>query len=92
MIKSFANKATAQLFGGICPRQWRSVRKSAERKLALLEAATSLEFLRAPPGNRLELLKGDRKGQNSIRINDQWRVCFTWKDGDAFDVAIVDYH
>jgi len=68
------------------------VRKSAERKLALLDAATSLEFLRAPPGNKLELLKGDRKGQNSIRINDQWRVCFTWKDGDAFDVDIVDYH
>lgn len=92
MIRSFADKATAQLFNGTCPRQWQSVRKSAERKLVMLDAATSLEFLRAPPGNRLEALKGDRKGQHSIRINDQWRVCFTWKDGDVFDVSIVDYH
>lgn len=92
VIKSFADEATAQLFAGTCPRRWQYVRRSAERKLALLDAATSLEFLYSPPGNRLELLQGDRKGQHSIRINDQWRVCFTWKDGDAFDVAIIDYH
>jgi proteic killer suppression protein len=64
----------------------------AERKLQILDAATSLEDLAGLPGNRLESLKGDRKGQHSIRINNQWRVCCRWKDGDAFDVEIVDYH
>lgn len=66
--------------------------RRAENKLAILDAAVSLNDLRSPPGNRLEGLRGDRKGQHSIRINDQWRVCFTWKDGDAEDVEIVDYH
>ncbi len=72
--------------------QFRAFRRQADRKLALLDAATSLDFLRSPPGNRLELLQGNRAGQHSIRINGQWRLCFSWQDGDAFDVAIVDYH
>ena len=62
------------------------------RKLVLLDAAERLDELRIPPGNRLEALKGDRKGQHSIRVNDQWRVCFRWDDGDAYEVEIVDYH
>ena len=62
------------------------------RKLVALDAAATLEDLRIPPGKRLERLKGKRLGQHSIRVNDQWRVCFKWKDGDAFDVEIVDYH
>ena len=64
----------------------------AWRKLAQLHAATQLDSLRIPPGNRLEALKGDRAGQHSIRINDQWRICFRWKDGDAYEVEITDYH
>jgi proteic killer suppression protein len=68
------------------------VEAAAMRKLAMLARAQSLEDLRIPPANRLEALKGDRKGQHSIRINDQFRLCFTWKDGDAYDVEIVDYH
>ena len=64
----------------------------ARRKLVILDAATELNALRVPPGNKLEALTGDRKGQHSIRINDQWRVCFQWKDGDAYDVEIADYH
>ena len=62
------------------------------RKLMLIDAAERLQDLRIPPGNRLEKLKGDRAGQHSIRINDQWRICFRWKDGNAFEVAVVDYH
>ena len=62
------------------------------RKLGLIDAAEQLEDLRVPPGNRLEKLKGDRAGQHSIRVNDQWRICFRWKDGNAYDVEIVDYH
>lgn len=61
-------------------------------KLGLLEAAATLDFLRSPPGNRLEALKGDRAGQHSIRVNGQWRICFTWRDGDAYDVEFCDYH
>lgn len=64
----------------------------ALRKLRILDAATSLSDLRVPPGNRLERLRGDRAGRHSIRINDQWRVCFRWRDGDAYDVEIVDYY
>jgi len=92
MIKSFRDKDTHALFGGRCPRRWQSIRRVAERKLVQLNVAATLDFLRAPPGNRLEALKGDRAGQYSIRINDQWRVCFTWGAGDVFDVEIVDYH
>jgi proteic killer suppression protein len=66
--------------------------KTANRKLMQIHNARSLDDLRAPPGNRLERLAGDRKGQHSIRINDQWRICFRWRDGDAYDVEIVDYH
>ena len=92
MIRSFHDKDTRALFGGRCPRRWRGIRAVVERKLAQLDAAATLDFLRAPPGNRLELLKGDRAGQWSIRINDRWRICFHWKDGDVLDVEIVDYH
>lgn len=92
MIKSFADKDTRALYLGRCPRRWSAIRSRAERKLALLDAAASLDFLHAPPGNRLEKLAGDRAEQWSIRINDRWRVCFRWEDGDARDVEIVDYH
>ena len=92
MIKSFGSKDSEALFYGKCPRQWIDIRARAERKLAMIDAAYSLEFLRSPPGNRLELLRGNRKGQHSIRINAQWRVCFRWDDGNAFHVVIVDYH
>lgn len=68
------------------------VQRIAQRKLAILDAAESIEDLRVPPGNRLERLGGDRAGQHSIRINDRWRICFVWRDGDAYDVQIVDYH
>jgi proteic killer suppression protein len=69
-----------------------NIQHLAHRKLIILDAATELNILRVPPGNRLEALKSDRKGQHSIRINDQWRICFKWKDGDAYDVEIADYH
>ncbi len=91
MIESFCDKDTLE-FQGRCPRHWLAIRKAAERKLAQLDAAASLAFLRVPPGNRLEALQGDRSGQWSIRINDQWRICFRWSDGNARDVEIVDYH
>ena len=92
MIKRFRDKDTHALFEGRCPRRWRAIRSVAERTLIQLHAAATLDFLRAPPGNRLETLKGDRAGQFSIRINEQWRVCFTWAGGDVFDVEIADYH
>ena len=69
-----------------------TIQQLARRKLVILDSATDLNTLRVPPGNRLEALKGDRKGQHSIRINDQWRICFKWKTGDAYDVEIADYH
>ena len=68
------------------------IQSVALRKLKMLDAATILDTLKVPPGNRLEALKGDRKGQHSIRINDQWRICFIWSDGDSFEVEITDYH
>jgi len=71
---------------------FRAIERIARRKLLYLHQAKRLDDLRAPPGNRLEALKGNRKGQHSIRINDQWRICFRWETGDAFDVDIVDYH
>jgi len=93
MIKSFADKATAALFAG---RKYRKIppdiRRTALRKLLQINAAAELDFLRVPPGNRLERLKGDRSGQLSIRINDQWRICFFWREGHAYDVEITDYH
>jgi proteic killer suppression protein len=92
LIKSFANSSTRRLFEGDCPRRFGPIRRVAERKLAMLDAAVTLDFLRSPPGNRLEKLRGDRRGQYSIRINSRWRVCFEWRGGDAHEVEIVDYH
>lgn len=92
MIKSFRCKDTEKLFSGQSPRRFRAFQAVAERKLTQLQAAATLEFLRSPPGNRLEALRGDRAGQHSLRINDQWRLCFVWRDGNAYDVEIVDYH
>ena len=93
MIKSFADKLTAAVYSGLEVRRMaKPLQKAARRKLMVLDAASSLETLRATPGNRLEALKGDRKGQHSIRINDQWRVCFRWDAGHAWGVEIVDYH
>lgn len=94
MIKTFACKEkTEKLYRGrFCVRLPQDMQRVAQRKLKQLGAAIPLDFLRVPPGNRLEQLTGDRKGQWSIRINDQWRICFSWRDGNAFEVEIVDYH
>ena len=92
MIKTFHCKYTQALFEGKRPRKFKSFATAAERKLQMLDDAYTLEDLRVPPGNRLEALRGTRKGQWSIRINDQWRVCFRFEDGEAFDVTIIDYH
>jgi proteic killer suppression protein len=93
MIKSFQDKETEKIFNrhfsGKLPQ---NIQHLARRKLVMLDAATELNVLRVPPGNRLETLKGNRKGQHSIRINAQWRICFKWKAGDAYDVEIADYH
>lgn len=93
MIQSFADKRSAAIFAGLEVRRMpRDLQQRAAEKLALLDAAHAVEDLRIPPGNRLEKLSGDRAGQWSIRINHQWRICFTFADGNAFDVEIVDYH
>jgi len=93
VIKSFADKPTAAVFMGEQVRRLPfEIQQTARRKLKLLDAATTLDAMRVPPGNRLEALKGNRKGQHSIRINDQWRICFRWREGDAEDVEITDYH
>ena len=92
MIKSFCSKETERLFNRESVRAFQSVERSALRKLAMLDSAMALRDLAVLPGNRLEPLHGDRKGQHSIRINDQWRVCFVWRDGDAYGVEITDYH
>ena len=93
VIRSFRDNETERLFGRRrCRRLPTDIQRAAYRKLLLLQAATTVEDLRVPPGNRLEALHGGRKGQHSIRINDQWRICFVWKDGGASDVEIVDYH
>jgi proteic killer suppression protein len=91
MIRSFKCKETQALFEGKSPRRFRTIQGVAERKLTQLDAAQTLDFLRSPPGNRLEKLSGNRDGQWSIRINAQWRVCFVWTDQGAVDVEIVDY-
>lgn len=92
MIKTFAGKDTKSLFEGSRTRCFANIQGPARRKLEYLDAAVVLDDLRAPPGNRLEALKGDRAGQHSIRVNDQFRICFRWKDGDAYEVEITDYH
>ena len=92
MIRSFRCRRTQSLFEGQCPRPFRNFRAAAERKLQMLDSAQTLDFLRSPPGNRLEALSGNRRGQHSIRINAQWRVCFVWTDAGPCDVEIVDYH
>jgi proteic killer suppression protein len=96
MIKNFGTRATEDLYHGIRSARVRripsDIRAPALRKLDRLDHARTLDDLRSPPGNRLEALKGDRKGWHSIRINDQWRIVFRWLKGDAHDVAIVDYH
>lgn len=92
MILSFRCKETQALFEGRQARRFKAVARVAERKLAQLHAAQTLEFLRSPPGNMLESLKGDRRGQYSIRVNDQWRICFVWTAVGPSDVEIVDYH
>lgn len=91
MIESFADKDTEDFYRGVFIKKLQNIAAVAARKLAMLAAAESPDDLRVPPGNRLELLKGDRSGQYSIRINDQYRICFRWNNG-AYDVEIVDYH
>jgi toxin HigB-1 len=92
MIRSFRNPATARLFSDEDVPRFRAIERQARRQLLLLNGAGLLNDLRSSPGNRLEALKGDRKGQHSIRINAQWRICFAWRDGGAENVEIVDYH
>jgi toxin HigB-1 len=92
VIRSFAGKDAQALFEGQTPRRFQSIARVAQRKLMQLHAAQQLRDLTIFPGNHLEALKRDRKGQHSIRINDQYRICFVWRDGDAFEVEIVDYH
>jgi proteic killer suppression protein len=94
VVKTFADKSTKEFWDtgksqGMPPA---NLRNAAKKKLAMLHSAGRLDDLRIPPGNRLERLRDDRAGQHSIRINDQFRVCFMWRDGDAFDVEITDYH
>ena len=92
MIKSFCSKETDRFFNRERVKQFQPIERTALRKLAMLDSAMALRDLAVLPGNRLEPLHGDRKGQHSIRINDQWRVCFVWRDGDAYGVEITDYH
>ena len=93
MIEGFADKRTREFFDdGVCAAEWRSFERIVARKLDMLDAATSLDALRSPPGNRLEALKSDRAGQFSIRINRQWRICFIWTERGPDQVEIVDYH
>lgn len=93
MIRSFFDTESEKVFlREISRRLPITVQRVGQRKLAMLDAADRLQDLRVPPGNRLERLRGTREGQYSIRINDQWRVCFDWRDGDAFQVEITDYH
>jgi toxin HigB-1 len=92
VIQSFGSKETEDLFHYHHSRRFRSIGRVALRKLLQLHAATELRVLASPPGNQLEALRGNRKGQQSIRINDQWRICFVWREGHCYDVEIVDYH
>lgn len=92
MIRSFADKDTERFAAGNSIRRFRAFERVAYRKIKYLQAAKELMDLRIPPGNQLEALRGDRSGQYSIRINDQWRICFAWREGGAENVEIVDYH
>jgi proteic killer suppression protein len=93
VIQSFADAETEKIFRGFVSRRMpQNLQGVMHRKLVMIHAATRLEDLRVPPGNRLEVLKGDRKGQHSIRVNQQWRVCFRWTESGPADVAILDYH
>lgn len=93
MIQLFQDKVTEKIFNRIFSGKLpQNIQHLARRKLVMLDAAPELNALRIPPGNRLEALKGNRKGQHSIRINEQWRICFRWKAGNAYDVEIKDYH
>ena len=92
MIRSFHCRDTEALFRDEAVPRFQALERVARRKLLFLHAAKRLEDLRVPPGNRLEALRGNRTGQHSIRINDQWRICFSWRDGEVHAVEIVDYH
>jgi proteic killer suppression protein len=92
MIRSFRDRRTEDFWNGRAVARFRSFAAAARRKLDMVNAAQELRDLRVPPGNRLEALKGDLAGRFSIRINDRWRICFEWAEGDAHDVEIVDYH
>jgi proteic killer suppression protein len=92
MIHSFNDKDTEALFHSVLVPRFKTVERVARRKLLQLHAASELATLRIPPGNQLELLRGDRRGQHSIRINAQWRLCFVWREDGAYQVEIVDYH
>ena len=92
MIVSFADPDAAEFYAGERVKRFANIATVAQRKLQQIDSAAALDALRAPPGNRLEALAGDRKGQHSIRINAQWRICFVWKSDGAHDVDIVDYH
>lgn len=93
MIKSFADKETEKIFNrNFSKKIPEDIQRRSYRKLLQIDLMNELQELRSPPGNRLEKLKGNRNGQHSIRINQQWRICFEWKNNDAFDVEIVDYH
>jgi len=93
MIKSFADKRTAAIFTGRAVRDLPTqIQKRARAKLLMIDAAIRPDDLRVSPGNRLEPLRGNRKGQHSVRINNQWRICFVWRAGEAWDVEITDYH
>lgn len=93
MIKSFVSKRAAAIFAGYAVRRlpWQ-IQRRARAKLIAIDAAGRLDDLRVPPGNRLEALRGNRLGQHSVRVNEQWRICFVWRDGHAWEVDIVDYH
>jgi proteic killer suppression protein len=93
VIINFACEETERIFRAEVSRRLpQDIQRNARRKLLLLDAATELRQMAVPPGNRLEALKGARAGQHSIRVNDQWRICFRWREGNAYDVEIVDYH
>ena len=92
-MRSFADERSAAVLMGHAVRGWSwQIQRCARAKVLMIDAAVRLDDLRSPPGNRLEALRGDRRGQHSIGINDQWRICFVWRDGEAWDVEVTDYH